>query len=198
LLLVMVGGSMVLGSFGRPGEPRLSRSERRAARAERHRDGAPVIWFFIAFAILMSLQGRLRPRDVRSGQGVTRTTEAGDTVHRSAVLGENRTISHSSRFRGGDLTAIMGNCQLDLTDASVAPDEIPVVNVFVLMGNVTLRVPDDWIVDNGVAPALGDVRDSRTGNVNRPASGAAAPAATERPHIMLRGVVTMGDLVIKN
>jgi hypothetical protein len=73
-----------------------------------------------------------------------------------------------------------------------------VVNVFVLMGNVTLRVPDDWIVDTRAVPALGEVKDARTTSVNPVASDAASPADTARTRIVVRGAVTMGDLVVKN
>jgi hypothetical protein len=197
LLLVIAGGSMVLGSFGQPGQLRLGRSERRAARAERHRSGAPLMWFFITLAIVMSLQGKLPRRLDRGGRRATQT-ETGDTVHRSAVLGENRSVSYSSQFHGGELRAIMGDCELDLTHAVVAQGETPVVNVFVLMGDVTLRVPDDWVVDTRAVPALGEVRDSRRGSVNQDGPAAAPPAVTERTHLVIRGVVTMGDLAIKN
>jgi hypothetical protein len=194
LLLVIAGGSMVLGSFRSPG---LGRSDVRAARAERRRNGAPLIWVFMMFAIVMSVQGRFGPRDFRRAGRATQM-EAGDTVNRSAVLGQNRSVSHSSQFHGGHLTAIMGDCELDLTHTSVAPGETPVVNVLVLMGAVTLRVPGDWIVDTRAVPALGEVRDSRTGSLSPGSSDASRPAVTERTHLVLRGLVTMGDLVIKD
>ena len=93
---------------------------------------------------------------------VTQATETADTVHRAAIMGQTRSVSQASAFHGGDLTAIMGQCELDLTHATIAPGETPVVNVFVLMGEVTLRVPKDWIVDARAVPAIGQVRDSRT------------------------------------
>src|SRR6266851_157524 len=168
LLLVIAGGSMVLGSFG-PWGPRgprwssLSRSERRAARMERH--SPSLIWVFLMFGFVFSLQGRFGPRGNWAGnarRNIAQTTETGDTVHRTAILGETRSVSPATEFHGGDLTAIMGHCELDLTQATIAPGETPVVNVFVLMGEVTVRVPKDWIVDTRAVPALGQVKDWRT------------------------------------
>jgi hypothetical protein len=197
LLLVMLGGSMMLGSFWPLSEPRLDRADRRQARAERYRSGVPLIWLLIAFGMVMSLQGRLGPRNRWIGLRAA-PFETGDTVYRAAVMSKNLSVSHSRQFHGGDLTAIMGRCELDLTQTAVATGETPVVNVFVMMGNVTLRVPDDWLVDTQAVPALGEVKDVRTRSVNPVASDALSPADTARTHIVLRGVVTMGNIVVKN
>jgi hypothetical protein len=197
LLLVMLGGSMMLGSFWPRSQPGLDRAERRAARADRYSSGVPLVWLLITFGIVMSLQGRLGPRNRWIGLRAA-SFETGDTVHRAAVLSKNLSVSHSRQFHGGHLTAIMGRCELDLTHTAVATGETPVVNVFVLMGNVTLRVPDDWIVDTRAVPALGEVKDARTTSVNTAASDASSPADTARTRIVLRGAVTMGDLVVKN
>jgi hypothetical protein len=197
LLLVMVGGSMMLGSFWPPSRPGLGRAERRAARADRYSSGVPLIWLFITFGMVMSLQGRSGLRNHWIGRRAA-PFETGDTVHRAAVLSKNLSVSHSRQFHGGDLTAIMGRCELDLTHTAVATGEIPVVNVFVLMGNVTLRVPDDWVVDTRAVPALGEVKDARTTGVDPVASDATSPADTARTRLVLRGAVTMGDIVVKN
>jgi len=188
LLLVMVGGSMVLGSFWPPSQPGLGRAERRAARADRYSSGVPLIWLLITFGMVMSLQGRFGLRNNWVGRRAA-LIETGDTVRRAAVLSKNLNISHSHQFHGGDLTAIMGQADLDLTQATVAPGETPVVNVFVAMGQATVRVPDSWIVDTRAVPVLGNVRDIRPDQ-----SGDAAG----RPHLVIRGAVTMGELLVKD
>jgi hypothetical protein len=197
LLLVMVGGSMMLSSFWPPSQPGLDRAERRAARADRYGSGVPLIWLLITFGMVMSLQGRSGPRNRWIGLRAA-PVETGDSVHRAAVLSRNLSVSHSRQFHGGDLTAIMGRCELDLTHTAVAAGETPVINVFVLMGNVTLRVPDDWVVDTQAVPALGEVKDARTTSVNPAASDAPSPADTARTRLVLRGAVTMGAIVVKN
>ena len=215
LLLVIAGGSMVFGSIGasrrRPvwetgaataagalgtvstvgaTGGRLSRDERRAARRERWSSGGGLTWIFIMFGIVMSAQGRYGVRGWDSnGRSITRT-ETTDTVHRAAIMGQTKSVSHATAFHGGDLTAIMGECDLDLTQATIAPGETPVVNVFVLMGQATVRVPDDWIVDTRAVPALGGVRDTRPDQ--------SSDGAAERPHLVLRGAVTMGELLVKD
>ena len=195
LLLVIAGGSMVLGSFSAPRrrpvwETGLSRDERRAARRERRwSGGGGLIWVFIMFWLVMSAQGRGAWNWDWNGRRETRT-ETTDTVHRAAVMGQTRSVSHATAFHGGDLTAIMGQTDLDLTQATVAPGETPVLNVFVVMGQATVRVPDSWIVDTRAVPALGAVRDTRPDQ--------SSDAAAERTHLVLRGAITMGELLVKD
>lgn len=68
----------------------------------------------------------------------------------------------ASRAEGlwsGKVTAVMGGVDLDLRDAVLAPEGADLA-VFTVMGGVSLRVPDTWIVETDGQAVLGghDVR----------------------------------------
>ncbi len=98
--------------------------------------------------------------------------------------GVERSIA-SSAFEGGNATAFMGGVELDLRRSKLA-GRTATINVFAMMGGVTLRVPDEWAVVSGVTAILGGVEDKA-----RPEG---EPAGT----LVLEGVVIMGSVEIKN
>ena len=123
-------------------------------------------------------------------QGVSgpRRRLAGDSnalISATAILGGVSRGNNSAGFRGGELTAVLGGCELDLRHASI--DGEAVIDVFALWGGVELRVPPDWTVESRVTPILGGVDDK-----TRPPQGAS------RHRLVLRGFVVMAGVEIKN
>jgi Domain of unknown function (DUF5668)/Cell wall-active antibiotics response 4TMS YvqF len=118
----------------------------------------------------------------------------GGTVSLFAVLGHSTRTSSDKRFRGGEMTAFMGGCQLDLRQAAIAPGEEAIINVLAMMGGHEIAVPPAWTVASEVIPLLGGVEDKRL-----PPIEATPPAVGEaRPRLVIRGVVVMGGLTIKS
>lgn len=89
----------------------------------------------------------------------------------------------SSLFRRADLTAIMGGIQLDFRQAAINGDAV--IDVFVLMGGVELRVPPDWTVSNQIVAIMGGAEDKSTG------------PSDSKHRLVLRGFVLMGGVEIK-
>jgi len=112
----------------------------------------------------------------------------------AALMGSAQRTSESETFTGAEMTAMMGSCSLDLTRAKMAPGAEAIVDIFAMMGSVTIRVPDGWTVDTRAIPVMGGIRDNRWPSEN------AAPAtmASSQPHLVLRGLVMMGSLFIKS
>ena len=102
-----------------------------------------------------------------------------------AILSGVNRASNSHAFRGGDLTAIMGGCDIDLRHAAIAGDAV--IDVFALWGGIEIRVPDSWTVILHVTPLMGGVEDK-----TRPAPGSAGQRLT------VRGLVLMGSVEVKN
>ena len=102
-----------------------------------------------------------------------------------AVLGGVKRGNNSRAFRGGDLTAIMGGCEIDLRQAAI--DGEAVIDVFAMWGSIELRVPDDWTVNSRVVPLLGGVEDK-----THPAPGSTAH------RLVLRGFAVMAGVEVKN
>jgi predicted membrane protein len=111
----------------------------------------------------------------------------GSTRHQYAV--------DAQPFTGADATAVMGSCSLDLSRARMSAGQEAVVDIFAMMGSVTIRVPREWTIDTRAIPVMGGLRDSRS-MARRPDEASAAPG--EPPRLVLRGVVMMGSLIIRS
>jgi predicted membrane protein len=107
------------------------------------------------------------------------------TVSAIAVLAGVHRGNNSRAFRGGDLTAIMGGCEIDLRQAAIDGDAV--IDVFAMWGGIELKVPEDWTVASRVVPILGGFEDK-----TRPQRG----AATHR--LLIRGFAIMGGIEVKN
>jgi len=105
-------------------------------------------------------------------------------INLASILGGNKRRSDAQNFRGGDLTAIMGGAELDLTQASIQGEAV--LNVFVMWGSIELRVPHDWTVVSDVIPILGGAEDRTI-----------SPPITSK-RLVVTGQVIMGGLEIKN
>jgi hypothetical protein len=114
---------------------------------------------------------------------------AGEPVHASlfAMLSSSKRRWGKSIFRGADTTAFMGGCELDLREALMSTGELAVVDVFVVMGGVTIFVPPHWTVSQEVVPLMGGVHDKTRSVPSNPAQ-----------HLLVRGTVVMGGVEISN
>jgi hypothetical protein len=117
------------------------------------------------------------------------------TVSMFSVLGSHQRASTDKPFRGGEVTTIVGGTQLDLRQAEIAPGDEAAINIFVVMGGHEVWVPQGWTVVNDVMPILGGVEDKRLAPVLNSAAGGAIGVP---PRLVLRGVVALGGLTIKN
>ena len=107
------------------------------------------------------------------------------TIHAVAILGGVARGSNSPAFRGGDVAAVMGGCEIDLRHAAI--DGEAVLDVFAMWGGIEIRVPDDWTVVMRVTPLLGGADDK-----TRP------PQGLSRHRLIVRGLVMMAGVEIKN
>jgi hypothetical protein len=121
--------------------------------------------------------------------GQARTHEGG-RVNLVAVMGEAKRASNDAPFRGGEMTAVMGGCVLDLRQATIAPGDEARINLVGLMAGHEIWVPSGWSVLNDVVPIIGGTDDKRLPPL--------APLPENPPRLRLRGMMIMGGVVIKN
>lgn len=123
------------------------------------------------------------------GESTYATTEAaadGREFRTSAILGGRKHNNAFEEFVGGDVTAFMGGVDIDLSDSTMRGEEV-VLDVFVVMGGINLRIPGDWVVVNDVGILMGGMEDK---------SRVADMATAKR--LVVRGSVFMGGMEIYN
>jgi hypothetical protein len=121
------------------------------------------------------------------GRGVA--SAADPVVSSFAIMSGLERRNDSPAFRGGDVTAIMGGCALDLRDAKIEGDAAD-IEIFAFWGGIELIVPEGWSVESRVVPLLGGFEDKTAA-----AGGALAPVTGR---LVVRGFVIMGGAEVKN
>jgi hypothetical protein len=120
------------------------------------------------------------------GKRALRPTDGLSTFSAFAVMGGVSRRSNAPAFRGADITAIMGGCEIDLRQASIEPGTEAVIDLFAMWGGIELRVPADWTVVIRAVPIMGGVDDK-----SHP------PAAADK-RLIIRGLLLMGGAEVKN
>lgn len=119
-------------------------------------------------------------------------TNGSSTVNAVAILGGATRTSNSLDFRGGDMVAFMGSCEIDLRHARIA-DPPAVIDAFAFWGGVEIKVPEGWSVVVRGVPLLGGYVDNTRG-----------PAEDElgleepRQELIVKGMAIMGGVEVKN
>lgn len=112
-------------------------------------------------------------------------------AHLIAIMREARR-SVTRTFEGASMTSVMGGCHLDLRQASIRAGQVPVIDVFAVMGGHEIVVPATWTVVLEAVPILGAAEDKRLPPVGGPAPE--GPGTT----VLVRGTVLFGGLTIRN
>ena len=107
-------------------------------------------------------------------------------INAVGVLGGVGRKCASRDFRGGSMTAIMGGCEVDLRQASIASGSAT-IDAFALWGGIEIRVPRDWTVVSKGIGLLGGFGDST-----------APPPAPTGKVLVVRGMAIMAGVEIKN
>jgi predicted membrane protein len=142
----------------------------------------PIILIVIGGGLLWRASARSRDMVAFGTKGVD---DASAFIKSFALLGGIKQSNSSQEFRGGELSAIMGGCEVDLTRASIKDGEA-VIDVFAFWGGIEMKVPMDWsVVINGV-PLLGGFDDK----TSQPKD------ASKR--LVIKGFVVMGGIEVTN
>jgi len=147
----------------------------------------PLVLIGIGAALVLQTLGR-RSREVSAA-------DRDNTLAVFAVMGGVKRISTAERFRGGEITALMGGTQIDLRQATIPPGEEAVIDVFVVMGGGEIIVPPSWTVVTPLVPVMGGVDDKRLPPLPGSAENIAGRPA---PRLVLRGLLLMGGIEIKS
>lgn len=111
--------------------------------------------------------------------------DSNEWISAVAIMAGFERTNNCQNFRGGDLTAIMGGCEIDLRQASLRKPAS--IDLFVMWGGIEVRVPEDWSIELRGTPLMAGFVDK-----TRP------PALPSEKRLVIRGVALMGGVEIKN
>ena len=115
--------------------------------------------------------------------------EGASVVNAIAALGGATRRNNSADFRGGDLVAVMGGCEVDLRHAQIQQGPA-VIDAFAFWGGVEVRVPEDWTVRVDGIALLGAYEDNTSPLAEDPLG--------PRQELVVKGMAIMGGVEIKN
>ena len=138
------------------------------------------VWALVIFAVGANIAWKaFRP------PGVPRESSSALDVFQ--FMGGTKTVVTTPDFKGGQATAVMGGCEIDLTGSETAggPAEI---SAFAMWGGVDIKVPADWEVRMDGSALLGGFVDSTSRSTE---SG-------KRKVLTVKGMALMGGVEAKN
>ena len=153
-------------------------------------------WRTVWPLVLIGLGGYLVAKAVRNKRALERgvalpdgtplasAAGAGEVLDVTAILGAYERRVTTQNFRGGEITAVMGGCELDMRGAAIQGEAV--INVFAFWGGVTIKCPPDWSVILQGTPILGGFEEKTI----------APPDNTKR--LVIRGYAIMGGVEIRN
>jgi predicted membrane protein len=144
----------------------------------------PLVMIGMGGLILYRTMGGGRVVQVRTDPYTKDDAKADNVVDITAILGGFERRLSAPDFRGGEITAIMGGCELDLREAGLTGDAV--VNVFAIWGGITIKVPPDWTVVLHGTPVMGGF----TEKTARP------PDNSKR--LVVTGYAVMGGVEVRN
>ena len=113
----------------------------------------------------------------------------GERLDEFAMFGGGDRMVRSKSFRGGSVTAIMGGFDIDLRDAEIGGDAAR-IEVFVIMGGIDMKVPENWTVVLDITPFMG--------GADYNARNRRAPAEGPQKVLTVSGFVFMGGVEVKH
>lgn len=136
----------------------------------------PIVLLAVGVAVIVGALNRDLPKERPSN----RSEEAV-----SAILGGANSRNNSDDYRGGSVNAVLGGVELDLSKAVIKKEAV--IQVWVLMGGVTIRVPEGILVKQRTMNIIGGIED-KTASIK---DGKA-------PVLYIDGTITMGGVEIKH
>jgi hypothetical protein len=111
--------------------------------------------------------------------------ETSGQLEASALMGYVQRAIGARDFRGGDVWAVMGGCEIDLTKASMEQGPA-IIHTFAFWGGIEMKVPADWTVESRGVAVLGAFEDT------------SRPPDDDRKKLIVTGYALMGGVEIKN
>lgn len=105
-----------------------------------------------------------------------------------SIFGGSKKTLQIDNFRGGNITAIFGGSELNMTDSSLC-DGINTLNLFFVFGGSSIRIPSNWNVFIQLTPIFGGFKDKRV---------VIADNSSDSKKLVITGFVLFGGGDLKN
>lgn len=149
-------------------------------------DWWPLVLIIIGVSFLRGSMMRSQGKSSEDRAHLTQEQSTNQFIKYMALLSGVRGKVTTKEFRGGEITAIMGGCEIDLREAEIQGDEA-VLDVIAVWGGIEISVPMGWTVVVKATPIMGGVDDktypSKDGS---------------NKLLIITGSIVMGGVEIKN
>lgn len=151
-----------------------------------------VFWPIVLIGIgLVILSRRNKHESLLKGGQSNRTADGtyqNDYIDDVSIFGGGVKRFSSSNLKGGNITAVFGGSEIDLT-ASQMSEEGTVVDTFTMFGGTKLIIPGSWQVRSEAMSLFGGFTDKRHIKPD---------TAVSEKVLLIKGVVLFGGVEIKN
>jgi predicted membrane protein len=111
-----------------------------------------------------------------------------DYIDDIAIFGGGHKTIISDNFKGGNITAIFGGSEIDLTQCKLAEGDV-IIDAIMIFGGTTIIIPKEWNVRVNITPIFG-------GFSNKVFRNPGTPIDTTRT-LVIKGVAILGGGEIK-
>lgn len=145
-----------------------------------------VIWPVILIVIGLSA---LAKAFMARADGLDPNSISQSVVSEWVVFGGSKMVNTSTDFRGGELLAVFGGYQLDLTRTQMAQDHA-VLRLTAIFGGIEVVTPEDWMVVTKGVPIFGGFDDKTLHPKPRPDK--------QQKTLVVKGFAMFGGIEVKN
>jgi len=149
-------------------------------------DWWPLILIIIGISFLRGSMMRSRGKSFGDRAHMTQEQSTNQFIKYMAVLSGVRGKVTTKEFQGGEITAIMGGCEIDLREAEIQGEEA-VLDVVAVWGGIEISVPMGWTAVVQATPIMGGVDDKTYPSKDGPSK-----------RLIITGSIVMGGVEIKN
>lgn len=103
------------------------------------------------------------------------------------VFGGSNQIVYSKNFKGGEITAVFGGCDVNLTQADFEGQVV--IDVTAIFGGAKIVVPQGWLVKSEVTAIFGGLEDKR---------GIMPVSEGQNKLLVIKGIALFGGVDIRN
>ncbi|PIQ08707.1 MAG: hypothetical protein COW71_10280 [Ignavibacteriales bacterium CG18_big_fil_WC_8_21_14_2_50_31_20] len=122
----------------------------------------PDIWpvLIIALGVFVIIKNKTNYFSNAKAENSSDIYDPNQMINDVSIFGGAKKSYQIDKFKGGNITAIFGGSEIDLSDCTLA-DGSNKLNIFFLFGGSNIKVPSSWKVLIEVTPILGAFTDRR-------------------------------------